>query len=75
MKAKMETDTGKALYALRKQTVEPVFGIIKNVMGGRTRRVCLGEFAYSVILLLIAIFTAFMAVYKVIFPFPDFEQL
>jgi transposase len=35
MKAKMETDTGKALYALRKQTVEPVFGIIKHVMGFR----------------------------------------
>jgi transposase len=35
MKAKLETDTGKALYALRKQTAEPVFGIIKNVMGFR----------------------------------------
>jgi len=35
MKAKMETDTGKALYALRKQTAEPVFGIIKHVMGFR----------------------------------------
>jgi hypothetical protein len=35
MKAKMETDTARALYALRKQTAEPVFGIIKNVMGFR----------------------------------------
>ncbi len=35
MKAKLETDTGRALYARRKQTVEPVFGIIKNVMGFR----------------------------------------
>jgi transposase len=35
MKAKMETDAGRALYARRKQTVEPVFGIIKNVMGFR----------------------------------------
>ncbi len=32
MKTKMETDVGRALYARRKQTVEPVFGIIKNVM-------------------------------------------
>ncbi len=27
------TQAGRALYALRKQTVEPVFGIIKRVMG------------------------------------------
>ena len=27
--------TGRAAYALRKQTVEPVFGIIKSVMGFR----------------------------------------
>ena len=33
MNAKLQTDTGKALYALRKQTVEPVFGIIKSAMG------------------------------------------
>jgi transposase len=33
MQGKMSTDTGKALYARRKQTVEPVFGIIKSVMG------------------------------------------
>ena len=26
---------GRAAYALRKQTVEPVFGIIKSVMGFR----------------------------------------
>ena len=35
MKAKLDTDTGKALYALRKQTAEPVFGIIKQAMGFR----------------------------------------
>jgi transposase len=35
MKAKLETDAGRKLYALRKQTVEPVFGIIKSVMGFR----------------------------------------
>ena len=29
------TKTGRAAYALRKQTVEPVFGIIKSVMGFR----------------------------------------
>lgn len=33
MKEKLQTDKGKELYSLRKQTVEPVFGIIKNVMG------------------------------------------
>ena len=35
MKAKLETEAGRKLYALRKQTVEPVFGIIKSVMGFR----------------------------------------
>jgi len=35
MQAKLETDDAKAGYAKRKQTVEPVFGIIKNVMGFR----------------------------------------
>ena len=29
------TQAGRALYKLRKQTVEPVFGIIKQVMGWR----------------------------------------
>jgi Transposase DDE domain len=33
MKAKLETDDAKALYRKRKQTVEPVFGIIKAAMG------------------------------------------
>jgi transposase len=33
MKAKLETEDGKARYKKRKQTVEPVFGIIKSVMG------------------------------------------
>ena len=35
MKHKLKTPTGRAAYALRKQTVEPVFGIIKSVMGFR----------------------------------------
>jgi transposase len=35
MRDKMQTDVGKALYARRKQTVEPVFGIIKQCMGFR----------------------------------------
>jgi transposase len=35
MKAKLETEEGRALYSLRKQTVEPVFGIIKQVMSFR----------------------------------------
>ena len=33
MKAKMETDDARALYKRRKQTVEPVFGIIKSAIG------------------------------------------
>jgi hypothetical protein len=35
MAHRLQTLTGKALYKLRKQTVEPVFGIIKEVMGFR----------------------------------------
>lgn len=33
MKAKLETDDAKVRYKKRKQTVEPVFGIIKSAMG------------------------------------------
>lgn len=33
MKAKLETEDGKIRYKKRKQTVEPVFGIIKSAMG------------------------------------------
>ena len=35
MKDKLATDEGKCIYAKRKHTVEPVFGIIKHVMGYR----------------------------------------
>ena len=35
MKHRLETKAGKELYGLRKQTVEPVFGIIKEVLGFR----------------------------------------
>jgi hypothetical protein len=35
MKHRLKTRTGKAIYATRKSTVEPVFGIIKAVMGFR----------------------------------------
>jgi len=35
MKQQLQGDQGKALYAKRKTTVEPVFGIIKHVMGFR----------------------------------------
>ena len=31
----METEENRALYRLRKQTVEPVFGIVKEAMGFR----------------------------------------
>jgi len=33
MKAKLETEEGKSRYRKRKQTVEPVFGIIKSAIG------------------------------------------
>ena len=32
---RLKTQTGRSVYRLRKQTVEPVFGIIKSVMGFR----------------------------------------
>jgi hypothetical protein len=35
MAHELGTQAGRALYALRKQTAEPVFGIIKHVMGWR----------------------------------------
>ena len=35
MRAKLDTDAGRALYAKRKQTVEPVFGVIKQAMSFR----------------------------------------
>jgi len=35
MTHKLQTKAGRAAYALRKQTVEPVFGIIKSVLGFR----------------------------------------
>ncbi len=35
MKEKLSTEEGKRIYAKRKHTVEPVFGIIKQVMGYR----------------------------------------
>ena len=38
MVEKLSTPEGRRLYARRKQTVEPVFGIIKSVMGFRSFR-------------------------------------
>lgn len=35
MKQKLQTDTGKALYKMRKAIVEPVFGQIKSARGIR----------------------------------------
>ncbi len=40
MKHTLKTKAGRALYALRKQTVEPVFGIIKSVLGFRQFQMC-----------------------------------
>ena len=33
MAAKLDSEEGRALYRLRRQTVEPVFGIVKAVLG------------------------------------------
>ena len=38
MRHRLKTKAGKALYKLRQQTVEPVFGIIKSAMGFRQFR-------------------------------------
>ncbi len=35
MKVRLKTEAGRQLYAARKATVEPVFGIIKEAMGFR----------------------------------------
>lgn len=35
MREKLRSDEGRAIYSKRKQTVEPVFGIMKHVMGFR----------------------------------------
>jgi len=35
MQSKLKTELGRAIYRVRKSTVEPVFGIIKSVMGFR----------------------------------------
>ena len=35
MAHRLKTPAGRALYALRKQTPEPVFGIIKSTLGFR----------------------------------------
>jgi hypothetical protein len=35
MKHRLETKEGRELYALRKQTIEPIFGIIKETLGFR----------------------------------------
>ena len=35
MRQRLKTGSGKALYKLRQQTVEPVFGIIKSALGFR----------------------------------------
>ncbi len=40
MMHRLKTKAGRALYGLRKNTVEPVFGIIKHVMGFRQFSLC-----------------------------------
>jgi hypothetical protein len=38
MRHRLRTTAGRAVYKLRQQTVEPVFGIIKSVLGFRQFR-------------------------------------
>ncbi len=38
MRHRLKTTAGKTLYKLRQQTVEPVFGIVKSVLGFRQFR-------------------------------------
>ena len=40
MQHRLDTKAGKALYAQREQTVEPVLGIIKSAMGFRVFSLC-----------------------------------
>jgi transposase len=40
MKHRLKTPAGRAIYGQRKCTVEPVFGIIKSVLGFRQFRLC-----------------------------------
>jgi len=35
MDQKLKSEQGKEVYKIRKQTVKPVFGIIKEIMGFR----------------------------------------
>lgn len=42
MKDRLQQNPEKTLYALRKQTVEPVFGIIKSAMGFSRFHLCGG---------------------------------
>jgi hypothetical protein len=41
MRHRLKTTAGKGRYKLRQQTVEPVFGIIKPVLGFRQFGLCL----------------------------------
>jgi len=47
MKHWMRTREGKKLYAKRKSTIEPVFGVIKAVMGFRQFLKKKGCFVYT----------------------------
>jgi transposase len=54
MAQRMETKAGKILYAQRKQTVEPVFGIIKAAMGFRRfmlRGLCKAQLEWTLVTL------------------------
>jgi Transposase DDE domain len=54
LESKLESEDGKARYRKRKQTVEPVFGIIKSAMGF-TRFHCRGVQKVAAEWLLIAL--------------------
>ena len=65
MRYRLRTKAGRALYALRKQTVEPVFGIIKEVMGFR-RFLLRGKIKVSLEWTLVTLAYNFRRLYRLI---------
>jgi transposase len=65
MRYRLRTKAGRALYALRKETVEPVFGIIKQAMGFR-RFLLRGKVKVSLEWTLVTLAYNFRRVYRLI---------
>ena len=47
MAHRLKTPEGRKLYALRKHTPEPVFGIIKSVRSGSASSCCVGSTTFA----------------------------